>query len=133
MNSLTEVVSNDDAPPGSCGDPTKSRVSFAATEGVTYRIAVDGYDGESGFIDLQIAVPPPPDNDDFPGLTLSGLPDSAGGTNLGATKQTGEPDHAGNSGGSSVWYSWTAPSSGTVTVDTCGSGFNTLLGIYTGR
>ena len=31
-----------------------------------------------------------------------------------------------------MWWSWTAPASGTVRVDTIGSGFNTALGIYTG-
>ena len=35
-------------------------------------------------------------------------------------------------GGASVWLSWTAPASGTVTIDTFGSNFDTLLGVYTG-
>src|SRR5262249_32272666 len=73
-----------------------------------------------------------PANDNFPGTTLSGLPTSATGTNVGASSESGEPNHAGVTGGASVWYSWTAPSSGPVVVDTCGSNFNTLLGVYTG-
>ena len=32
---------------------------------------------------------------------------TAGGTNRLATKQAGEPDHAGDPGGHSLWYSWT--------------------------
>src|SRR5688500_18604606 len=70
-----------------------------------------------------------PANDDFPGDTLSGLPAAAAGENTDATMQEDEPDHAGVPGGASVWWSWTAPSSGPVIVDTCGSGFNTLLGV----
>ena len=64
---------------------------------------------------------------------LSGTSGSVTGTTAGATKETGEPNHAGNAGGSSVWYSWTAPAAGGVfTFNTQGSGFDTLLGVYTG-
>src|SRR5206468_3425359 len=39
---------------------------------------------------------------------------------------------AGVSAGASIWYAWTAPSDGTVTLDTTGSSFDTLLGVSTG-
>ena len=32
----------------------------------------------------------------------------------------------------SVWYEWTAPATGGVTIDTAGSTFNTVTGVYTG-
>jgi hypothetical protein len=133
VNSLSLVASNDDDPSGPCG--TASALDFTASSGTTYRIQVDG------FFDLDIGptegafnleLKPPPATDDFPGQTLSGLPASGTGDNVGATKETGEPDHAGNAGGKSVWYSWTAPSSGVVRVDTCASTIDTLLGVYTG-
>lgn len=53
-------------------------------------------------------------------------------TNILATKEPGEPKHAGNNGGHSVWWKWVAPSNGIVTMDTLGSSFNTLLAVYTG-
>lgn len=56
----------------------------------------------------------------------------AAGTNVNATKEAGEPNHAGISGGKSVWWSWTAPASGSVTINTAGSSFDTVLGVYTG-
>ena len=31
-----------------------------------------------------------------------------------------------------MWYSWTAPVSGPVTMDTCKSNFDTILAAYTG-
>lgn len=49
-----------------------------------------------------------------------------------ADKQTGEPNHAGNRGGKSVWWRWTPSFDGTVTLDTEGSTFDTLLAVYTG-
>jgi len=77
------------------------------------------------------AAPPANNNFESPEV-LTGTSDTTTGTNLEATKQVGEPDHAFDPGGRSVWYSWTAPSSGTYRLDTCGSSFDTLLGVYTG-
>ncbi|MEA3212626.1 MAG: hypothetical protein QOE70_5683 [Chthoniobacter sp.] len=75
-----------------------------------------------------------PANDSFASATvLIGLTGQASGTNLSATKQAGEPNHAGNSGGASIWWQWTAPAAGPVVIDTFGSGFDTLLAVYTGN
>ena len=72
-------------------------------------------------------------NDNFANAAkLSGTTLTATGSNVGATKQTGEPNHTGNTGGKSVWWSWTAPTSGLVSLNTAGSNFDTLLAVYTG-
>ncbi len=63
------------------------------------------------------------------------------GFNTNATKEPGEPSHAVNSGpsqadnpgGRSVWWRWTSPSAGNVTIDTRGSYCDTILGVYTGN
>jgi len=74
-----------------------------------------------------------PANDNFSAAqTISGGQGTTNGTNIRATKETGEPNHAGNAGGASVWYNWTAPANGSVTIDTVGSTFDTLLAVYTG-
>ena len=65
-------------------------------------------------------------------IILTGTNIVATGSNVGATKEPGEPNHAGDAGGASVWWEWTAPSSGTITISTAGSSFDTLLGVYTG-
>lgn len=49
-----------------------------------------------------------------------------------ATREPGEPFHAGNEGGHSVWYWFRAPAPGTLDLTTQGSTFDTLLGLYTG-
>jgi serine protease AprX len=59
--------------------------------------------------------------------------------NFGATKEAGEPLHAGNVGGASIWYSWTAPFSDVATFYTGPTrnpedvSFDTLLAVYTGN
>ena len=60
------------------------------------------------------------------------LPVFGFGSNRLASKESGEPLHAGELGGRSVWWRWTAQTTGTVTVDTCTTFFDTLLGVYTG-
>jgi len=67
--------------------------------------------------------PPPPD----PLLNVR-----VRSSNIGATKDPGEPGIAGNPGGASVWWQWPAPISGPVTISTIGSSFDTLLAVYTG-
>lgn len=74
-----------------------------------------------------------PANDNFSAaVTAGGASAQATGWNLNAGKEAGEPAHAGNGGGKSVWWQWTAPASGMLSVDTHGSGFDTLLGVYAG-
>jgi hypothetical protein len=75
----------------------------------------------------------PPANDDFAGAAaLAGDPGTVTGSTIDATKEPDEPEHAGDSGGHSVWYRWTASRDGLAAFETCGSGFDTLLAVYTG-
>ena len=75
-----------------------------------------------------------PANDRFTDArVLAGSSGTAAGTNVGATREAGEPLHAGELGGRSVWYRWTAPASGPVTFRTAGSTFDTILATYTGN
>jgi hypothetical protein len=76
----------------------------------------------------------PPANDAFANAQILGPTGSVAATNLEATQEPGEPMHAGNRGGRSVWFRWTAPISGQARFATCvaGLGFDTLLGVYVG-
>jgi len=65
-------------------------------------------------------------------ISITGNSNIVFGANLNATKEAGEPSHAGNPGGKSVWWSWTAPGNGQFIVSTAGSDFDTLLAVYTG-
>jgi hypothetical protein len=64
--------------------------------------------------------------------SLTGASGIMTGTNSLATREAGEPDHAGEHGSNSIWFTWQAPTNGIVTLDTVGSTFDTVLAIYQG-
>jgi DNA-binding beta-propeller fold protein YncE len=98
-----------------------------------YTVVVTNAAGSVTSTPALLTVFTPPPNDMFSNrMSIVGLTNNTTGQNFGATKEPGEPDHAGNPGGDSVWWAWTAPTNGTVTIDTIGSSFNTLLAVYTG-
>jgi len=89
--------------------------------------ALSGFD----LYTAKVAVSPP--NDNFASsAVLTGATANTTGTNINATIEPGEPNIAGILGGKSVWWSWTAPFTGTTTINTFGSNFDTVLGVFTG-
>jgi hypothetical protein len=74
-----------------------------------------------------------PANDDF-AAALVGAGDhlEASGINFGATKEAGEPNHAGDPGGASVWFAWQAPRSQETFVHLCTEGWDGRIGVYRG-
>jgi thiol-disulfide isomerase/thioredoxin len=54
------------------------------------------------------------------------------GSNVGATYDAGQFDILDVQPKASVWFIWTAPSPGLVTISTASSSFDTLLGVYEG-
>ncbi|MGE0859307.1 MAG: S8 family serine peptidase [Gammaproteobacteria bacterium] len=88
-------------------------------------------------LDLKAIFPPPPNDAFIDGVTLSATSGSQTLDNRYASKEVGEPDHAGNAGGASAWWRWTAPQDITVRttlrLTTAGSTINTLLAVYTGE
>ncbi|HEV2705801.1 MAG TPA: NF038122 family metalloprotease [Pyrinomonadaceae bacterium] len=147
VGALNAITGNDDITQGQI---VASRVQFNAVAGTTYFIALDGFNdtfedpipnpqaADSGIAILNWSLPvgaPPPapaNNNIANAIVLSGNAGSVSGTNVGATKETGEPSHSpdGNAGGASVWYRLNSPGNGQLTVNTSGSNFNTLLGVY---
>jgi len=53
-------------------------------------------------------------------------------SNVAATAEPGEPLHAPNASGHSLWWSWTATQTAPVAFSTAGSDFTNVIAIYTG-
>ncbi len=80
-------------------------------------------------------TPSPPPNDNLANAqSIFGCSGTVPGTNVAATRETGEPNHSpdGFGGTHSVWYQWQSPSNSTVTITTAGSNYDTVLAVYTG-
>ena len=126
LSSLVSVASNDDF-----NGTTRSRVTFHATANTWYRIAVDGYGADHGAFGLQWAQNSPA-NDNFASPRVLSGPTGVGHTESPrSTGEPGEPSHWGIPD-RTVWYSWTAPESGTATFTTPWSDFDTAIAAYTG-
>ena len=126
--SLTQIACNDDAGNnGACPFTLQSYLSVPVTSGTTYYIRVAGFSSNAGAyvltIDQQI-------NDRCanastaivganPFSTLCATVDGPG--NCGAS--TNSPD---------VWFAYTAPCSGTATMYTCGSAYDTVINAFSG-
>jgi hypothetical protein len=74
-----------------------------------------------------------PANDDFPGTSISSVPFSDSVDTSDATTEPGEPfPSCGFNVGKTVWYEYTPAEDTTLQVSTRGSGFDTVVGVYTG-
>ncbi|HXS69058.1 MAG TPA: Ig-like domain-containing protein, partial [Candidatus Polarisedimenticolia bacterium] len=116
----------------------RSSASFAVQPGIPLQIAVDGsaqVGGRSvGLLYLNLSFVGLPTNDNFANRTvINGTSVHVSGDTSGATVETGEPQHGGYPGAHSIWWSWTAPTSGYVTLDAFGSAADTIAGVYTGN
>jgi hypothetical protein len=104
-------------------------------QGGTYSVVVGNVLGAIATIPITLTfnLPQLPAGDMFSNrVALVGESGIVAGNNINATSEPGEPLHAGKPGGSSVWYTWTAPNTGVVSLQTIGSTFDTLLAVYSG-
>jgi hypothetical protein len=75
----------------------------------------------------------PPSNDGFDqAAPLGDPPVAVPGTVAEATRESGEPRHAGAESPETVWYVYRPRQSSTVALDTCDSTFDTVLAVYRG-
>jgi Immunoglobulin I-set domain/Immunoglobulin domain len=118
--------------------PTLTRTNAQPGDGGSYQVVVGNSVNAviSDVAHVLITGPgldlPLSDNRPQPGSTnsITGLSGVGTGSNLDATRESNEILHAGKLGGASVWLSWVAPTDGIAVFKTRGSGFDTLLGIY---
>ncbi|HEX2853553.1 MAG TPA: PQQ-binding-like beta-propeller repeat protein [Opitutaceae bacterium] len=128
LGALNPVASNDNEAAGKI----TSKVSFNAVAGTSYQIAVDGKGGATGLAVLNLLLQA--GNDAFTSAQpLTGRSFAVDGSNVTATRETGEPLILGRPGGRSLWYNWVAPATRRYHVSAFATGTaDTMLGIYTG-
>ena len=127
VNALTEVRSDDNS-----GGNGTSQLSFSAVSGTTYQIAVDGKNGATGLVMLNVGLIPSNDSFSTP-ADESGPSWSVTAANASSSKESGEPNHAGQTGGHSLWYRWTAPTSRVYAVSVYTTDFDPVVAVYTGN
>ena len=114
-----------------------SRLDLTVTAGTTYRIRMAAWEGSSaqwpGTATLRWGPPPPvPGNDTFAAATvISGGTGSIDGDAEWSTREPGEPTGDGWPVGS-VWYRWTAPSTGGVSFWVAHGEMTPTVEVYTG-
>ncbi len=120
--------------------PTQTTARAGCLEYLKARYPVK-YGSGGGWVDPTCFIEGlnPPRNDDFAAAVAIKAGTPSRGSNLCATREIGEPNHAGkvidahglHAGGSSVWWKFTARESAKYVVSTIGSKFDTVLGVYT--
>jgi subtilase family serine protease len=106
----------------------------AGTYGL-YAVATDASGVNSAASSAQVKITSAtPANDNFASAqVLSGSTVAVTAGSVNATREAGEPYIQNNRGGHSIWFVWTATTSKKVSVNTHGSNFDTLLGVYAGN
>jgi hypothetical protein len=123
---LTSIGCNDDDP--SCG--LRSKVSFPVTTGSTYLLRVGGFLGSTGTINISMSCSGAPANDECAGAIGLTLGANAGYSNVLSTTST--PTASCSASSNDVWFRFTAPSTADYRFDTCGSGFDTVIELFSG-
>ncbi|MBI2947455.1 MAG: immunoglobulin domain-containing protein [Verrucomicrobia bacterium] len=104
-----------------------------ARDSGAYRVLVSSGTEREHSATANLIVNMPPPNDLFSNrAVITGLQVTLTGNNLNATREPGEPAHGVRTAGKSMWWSWTAPRDGKVTIDTSGSLVFTALAVYVG-
>ncbi len=107
--------------------------SVTGADSGTYNVVVSNSVGATTSSNAVLIVNGSPPNDDCSGALSIEVENY---TNIQSTllaTSTGDPTPScAFEFGNAVWYKWTAPADGVVTVDTIGSSFDTVLGVYSG-
>ncbi len=108
-------------------------IGYPVSSGVSYKILVDGAPTDNGSYRLSVTLAAPPVNDAIASrVRLTGAIVHSSASNEGATREPNEPAHAGSTANGSVWWEWTAPAAGPVSMDMAGSTGQARLAVYTG-
>lgn len=100
----------------------------------TVNVTATDLAGNSATTTAQInyVIPGPPNDYFANAIVLTNNSGTSTVNTASATKEFGEPNPAGNSGGKSVWWAFTPTTDGLLTLSTTNSSFDTVMALYTG-
>ncbi|HEX9783014.1 MAG TPA: immunoglobulin domain-containing protein [Opitutaceae bacterium] len=111
----------------------RNYIVFDATEGAAYQIALEQTGQTTADFTLSLDLVDPPANDRIVDrIPVSEFPVVVHGNNLGAAPDEGEDVLAGYPADSSVWWTWTAQTSGPVILSTAGTEIETRFAVFNG-
>jgi hypothetical protein len=137
---LARVACDDDSAVYPLDGGASRLAAVSLTGGLTYYLQVGGYQGSTGSASSGTLALTIGSIDTFatPGV-ISKLPFNVAGLDTSqASTQTGEPVTLSGAActtgfiGKTVWFKYTAPSTTTITIDTAGSNFDTVLRVMQG-
>lgn len=122
VSNLTQVASTN----------RSGELDFPVVAGTTYHIVSSStYSPFGGNIMLTLGLPPP--NDAFANrIALTGTNLTVSANNVAATVEPNEPAYPSAQTGASVWWSWTAPASGSLTVTLDSKFYNPYVAVFSG-
>ena len=133
LNALRKEASDDD----SCGG-TAPRVTLQVKANTKYSVAVTGFGTESsstepaGAFKLNLRPITIPSNDAFANAKRIVRAGRLTGSSTLATREFGEPRLSDEAASATVWFRYRARRTQRITLDTFGSNYDTVLGVYTG-
>lgn len=127
-----ELACNDDAVIGPCPGGLSSYVEVTVIPGIEYYIRVAGYGNAVGMFRLNLSMAGL-SNDACATPVPVGEGQSVVGRTCGASSEFVDGACGLSSWCPDVWFSFTPACSGMVTMDLCGSVYDTVLGLYSGE
>ncbi|HYE61306.1 MAG TPA: hypothetical protein VD997_04860 [Phycisphaerales bacterium] len=130
----TVIACSDDS--NTCGaNSLQSSLTFQHAANTSYLIRIGGYNGATGNGTLTITPPScgpvAPANDTCAGALFLADGIAATGSTTAATND-GTASCGSSSTSADVWFAYRPVTSGAVNVNTCGSGFDTVMSVFTG-
>lgn len=119
--SIVPIACDDDS-----GDGLQSRITLRVEDANAYDVQVGGHDGDAG--DIRVSLTSMIRNDDRTQPQPVAAPARVTATTANATTEPGEAPHCGLIGGT-LWYSLVATSTGSVTIESFNSTFDTVLAV----
>jgi hypothetical protein len=108
----------------------QSSLELNVVSGTTYYVQVGGSNTETGTGDLTIVANAYPTNDECTNALAVGEVIDLPFTTVGASAGGDNPGCGGNQNPIDIWFAYTPTLSGIVSIDLCGSSFNTRLALW---